>query len=86
MVESYSELIVECKDLQNGGTFPKKYTHKGDGISPEFVFKNLSPNGKAIAIVFDDLDHPMNHWIIWNIPLINIIPENLPENNIITEL
>ncbi len=77
------ELIVECNALKNGETFRSKYTHRGEEISPEFVLKNLSPQGKTIAIIFDDLDQPMNHWIIWNIPVIDIIPENLSEGRIL---
>jgi len=25
----------------------------------------------------------MNHWIIWNLPAVNIIPENIPKENIL---
>ena len=31
------------------------------------------------CIRFYDLDHPMNHWLIWNIPAISTIPGNLPK-------
>ena len=84
MENNYPELIVECKDLKNGATFPIKYTHRGEEVSPEFILKNLSMNGKTITIIFDDLDHPMNHWIIWNLPAMDIIPGKLPENKILT--
>jgi Raf kinase inhibitor-like YbhB/YbcL family protein len=82
----YKELIVRCRDLRNGDTFPIKYTHRGDEISPEFILKNLSQSGKTIAIIFDDLDHPMHHWRIWNIPAISIIPENLLGDKILSDL
>ena len=82
----YSELLIECNDLKNGGTFPIKYTHRGGDISPEFKLKNLDKNGKSIVIIFDDLDKPMNHWIIWNLPVMDIIPENIPEENILVNL
>jgi Raf kinase inhibitor-like YbhB/YbcL family protein len=82
MNKNYSELIIECKELHNGETFPVKYTHRGGDVSPEFKLKNLNKNGKTIVIIFDDLDKPMNHWIIWNLPLIDIIPENNPKENI----
>lgn len=77
MENNYFELIVEIADLKNSGIFPVKYTHRGEEISPEIVIKNLSPDGKTIVIMFDDLDQPMNHWIIWDIPITNIIPENI---------
>jgi Raf kinase inhibitor-like YbhB/YbcL family protein len=86
MLNNYPELIVESKDFTNEDTIHIKHTHKGDEISPEFFLKNLSPIGKSIAIIFDDLDQPMNHWIIWNIPPIGIIPGNLPEDKILPNL
>jgi Raf kinase inhibitor-like YbhB/YbcL family protein len=85
MENNYPELVVKCKDLENGEIFPIKYTRKL-GFSPEFTLKNLFPNGKSITIIFDDLDQPMNHWMIWNIPILNIIPENIPDDKILTNL
>jgi Raf kinase inhibitor-like YbhB/YbcL family protein len=85
MENIYPELIVKCKDLINGEIFPEKYTRKY-GFSPEFTFENLKQNGKTIAIIFDDLDEQMNHWMIWNIPIINVIPENIPDAKILSEL
>ena len=81
----YPELIVECKDIKNEGKFPLKYCRK-NGFSPEFVLKNLSKNGKTITIIFNDLDQPMNHWIFWNIPMMEIIPEKIHDEKIIKNL
>jgi len=77
----FEKLFFDCVDLDDGGTFPLKYTGRGEDVSPEFILKNLSPHGKTIAIIFDDLDHRsgFNHWIIWNIPANEIIPGNIPE-------
>jgi Raf kinase inhibitor-like YbhB/YbcL family protein len=86
MENNYPELFITCNEIINGGRFPVKFTHRGGDISPEFSFKNLSPEGKSIAIIFDDLDHPMNHWIIWNIPAMHKIPGNLPTDNIIPDM
>lgn len=37
---------------------------------------------KTLAIVMDDLDVPfsgeLNHWLIWNLPPLSTIPENIP--------
>jgi len=85
MKNNYPELIVKCKDLQNGGLFPQKYTRKY-GFSPEFSFENLFQNGKTIVIIFDDLDQSMNHWMIWNIPIMNLIPENIPDDEVLRNL
>lgn len=86
MEKNNFELLVECNGIKNGEIIPKKYTHRGEEISPEFILKNLSPMGKSISIIFDDLDQHTNHWIIWNIPAINIIPENLPKDKILSDL
>jgi Raf kinase inhibitor-like YbhB/YbcL family protein len=86
MSNSYPELQIECNDLKNGETFPLKYTYRGEEISPEFILKNLTSEGKTITIIFDDLDHLMNHWIIWNMPAMDIIPGNLPEDKILSNL
>ena len=77
------ELIVECSDLKNGGVFTLKYTHRGGDNSPEFILKNISENGKTIVIIFDDMDKPMNHWIIWNLPAIGIIPGNISKEEVL---
>jgi Raf kinase inhibitor-like YbhB/YbcL family protein len=82
----YPELLVECNDLRSSEIFPEKYTHRGEEISPEFIIRNLSPNGKTITIIFDDLDHPMHHWRIWNLPAIDIIPENLSGDKILSNM
>ena len=78
--EKKTELIVECKDLINGDTFPLKYTHKGQDISPEIKLSNLNPKAKTITIIFEDMDKPITHWIIWNLPVMAIIPENISKH------
>ena len=55
-------------------------TGYGEDISPEFIIKNLSPQAKTIAIILEDLDHPIKnftHWVIWNIPAAEIIKESI---------
>ena len=64
--------MVECKVLRKGETFPQRFIHRGDEISLEFILKNLSPKEKTIVIIFDDLDNPIHHWRIWNIPATDI--------------
>ena len=37
----------------------------------------------------DDMGHPIpayNHWVIWNIPIMRIIPENIPRGSCVVEL
>jgi len=86
---NYEELVFECTDLRNGDMFPEKYTGKGIDISPEFKLNNLSQYGKTIAIILDDITFSffsINHWIIWNLPAMEIIPGNIPEGKILPNL
>jgi len=74
---------IEIKSVfKNNEKIPEKYTCDGEDISPPLELVNLSENAKSIAIIVDDPDAPFgtfNHWIIWNIPPTNKIPEGIPE-------
>lgn len=65
------------------GFLPKRYSAYGEDVSPEFVLKGLDKKGKTLAFVLDDMDHPtkpgFNHWLAWNIPAMDVIPEHLPK-------
>lgn len=43
----------------------------------------------TLAIVMDDLDHPIqpgfNHWVAWNIAPASIIPGGLPQGAVVNE-
>ena len=76
------ELKVTSRAFFDNEYMPKKHTGFGEDISPEFHIHNLSDKAMSIAIIMDDLDIPfnqtINHWLIWNIPKTDIIPENIP--------
>jgi phosphatidylethanolamine-binding protein (PEBP) family uncharacterized protein len=76
------ELKVTSATFFDNEYIPKKYTGFGEDISPEFHLHNLSVKAVSIAIIMDDLDIPfiraLNHWLIWNIPRTDWIPENIP--------
>lgn len=82
MKSSYEKLIIKCNAFEHNGLMPKKYTGRGEDISPEIALIGILPNARSIAAVMDDLDVPFigtyNHWLIWNIPVQDIIPENIP--------
>ncbi len=73
---------VSSKSFENGGIIPKKHTGFGDDISPELTFADVPEGTASFAIILDDLDVPFRksftHWIIWNIPKTDVIPEGLP--------
>lgn len=71
-------LEFECSGIDEQGRFIIKYTGYGEDVSPEFFIKNLSSDAKTIAIILEDLDHPIKnftHWVIWDIPATEIIKE-----------
>lgn len=50
---------------------------------------DLSEMAESIAIIMDDMGHPIpayNHWVIWNIPAISLIPENIPHGEQVDSL
>ena len=64
-------LKVTSAAFEDGKKIPVKYTGRGKDISPPLKFEEITPEAKTIAIIMDDLDHPLgqyNHWVIWNIP------------------
>ena len=51
-------LHFTCVGIENGGRFPQENTGRGRDVSPEFIFSNLSPQAKTLAIALEDLSHP----------------------------
>ncbi len=64
-------LAVESPAFERDGAIPKRYTGYGEDVSPALRLSEVDASAESIAIIMDDLDHPMgifNHWVIWNIP------------------
>jgi len=81
-----NELIVKTPAFKNEGLIPKDYTGYGEDISPEIHLSNIDEQAKSIAIIMNDIGHPIpeyNHWVIWNIPVMEIIPANIPQGKIV---
>ncbi len=83
-------LLFECVGMKNGDKFPPKNTGRGQDISPEFIIKNLSPSAKTIAIILEDIRHPLfksfTHWLIWNIPVSENIAGAIPRGKTVPSL
>lgn len=75
-------LKVTSNAFKDGQYMPVDYTGFGKDMSPDFRLHNLSKKAVSIAIIMDDLDIPFlpayNHWLIWNIPAMQEIPEKIP--------
>lgn len=74
---------VYCKSFENNGMIPKKHTGFGEDLSPELILSDVPKETVTLAIILDDLDVPWkrnyNHWLAWNIPNVEKIPEGLPK-------
>lgn len=85
-------MTVTSDAFKNGGTIPVKYTGEGEDVSPDLKLSSVSPEAKSIAVIMDDLDlpfaplNPFNHWVIWNIPVMDHIPEGIPAGEEVSSL
>ena len=84
------KLTVTSSTFLNNEYMQKKHTGFGDDISPAFHLHSLSDKAVSVAIIMDDLDiafiKELNHWLIWNIPKTNFIPENIPYGSSVSSL
>lgn len=89
-MDEQNNLKITSQSFENNGPMPRRHTGFGEDVSPAFKLANLSPEGVSIAIVMDDLDVPMpkglNHWLIWNIPKSEDIPEDIPYGPVVSSL
>lgn len=85
-----SKQLRITSSFQHNGMMSKKYTGFGEDISPGFQIENLCDDAVSIAIIMDDLDIPFirayNHWLIWNVPAMNQIPENIPYGEVVSDV
>ncbi|SFR72337.1 YbhB/YbcL family Raf kinase inhibitor-like protein [Anaeromicropila populeti] len=88
-MSNIEKIKIESLAFKNNQSMPVKYTGKGENISPDLILSDVSGGAVSIAVIMDDLDVPkigeFNHWLLWNIPIQKVIPENIahgpyPEN------
>ncbi len=83
-------LTVKSKAFAEGDLMPIRYTARGEDLSPDFELKGIPDHAKSIAITCDDASHPLfpnyNHWVIWNIPVQEVIPEGIPRSATVDSL
>ncbi len=82
MNSNNNKLKISCPSFGKDGQIPKRHTGFAEDISPSFKIDGLTQQIRSLAIIMDDLDIPFireyNHWLIWNLPAEDIIPENIP--------
>jgi Raf kinase inhibitor-like YbhB/YbcL family protein len=83
-------LKVSSDAFENDGIIPKRYTGRGEDISPSLKFETILPEAKTIAIIVDDPDTPIGtftHWVVWNIPSnVSIISEGIQKGKILSSI
>lgn len=75
------QLTVTSPAFKNEAVIPIQHTGRGADISPELQLSPIDAKVKSLAVIMDDLGHPIpefNHWVIWNIPVMHTIPEGIP--------
>jgi hypothetical protein len=73
-------LKILSSEFTNHGPMPVKYSCKGKNINPPLHVRNLPLDAISLAIILEDPDSPsgvFDHWVVWNIPVTEEIPENL---------
>ena len=73
-------MVFECKGIDQSGKFMLRNTGRGEDLSPEFKITDLPDNAKTLVITLEDNDHPIKgftHWVAWNIPASEIVPEGI---------
>lgn len=75
-------LAITSPSFEDFGRIPKKHTGFAEDSSPGFQISNLASQTVSLAIMMEDLDVPFlkgfPHWLIWNIPQMDAIPEGIP--------
>ena len=72
--------------VKPGKAIPKRYTAEGKGISPPLVWSELPQETRELALVFEDLEGPRVHWLVYSIPTkATSLPEGLPNDEVLSE-
>lgn len=73
-------LNVTSKSFKDVGSIPQKFTCDGINVNPTLEISFIPNQAKSLAILMEDPDAPINtwtHWLVWNIPVMHSITENL---------
>lgn len=67
-------LTVTSTAFTEGGTIPTKYGDDqtgcggGSNTSPPLAWSGASASTMGFAVIMEDLDFPLIHWLVWDIP------------------
>lgn len=74
-----SPLTVTSSAFEANQMIPAKYTCTGENISPPITIGGIPEGTQSLALIMDDPDAPNGdfvHWVMWNIPVNTLIPED----------
>jgi Raf kinase inhibitor-like YbhB/YbcL family protein len=75
---------VKSSEFAHSEDIPAKYTCKGININPPLQLEDVPEGTRSLVIIMDDPDATngtFDHWIIWNIPVQNVIEEGSVPGN-----
>ncbi len=75
------ELRLTSPAFREGERIPIQHTGRGADQSPELRLEGLSEKAAALAVILVDASHPIHnyaHWLIWNLPPLEVIPAAIP--------
>ena len=74
-----TKLSISSPSFKHEGLIPRTYTCQGSNINPPLVIEDIPDGTLGLALIMDDPDAPggtFDHWLVWNIPPVKVIPEN----------
>jgi len=77
--EQRATLTVSSTAFEHGAVIPAQYTCEGTGVNPPLHIENIPHGTQSLAIIAEDPDTSkgvFDHWLLWNIPVINRIAES----------
>lgn len=83
LVSGVQSEVADMKNLEVKLGFtrvPDECTCEGEDISPEIGVQGLSATSMAVIVDDPDARSAFTHWIIWNIPPVDVIPGAIPKN------
>jgi Raf kinase inhibitor-like YbhB/YbcL family protein len=66
-----AQMELSSPVFKDGQPIPRKYSCKGENISPVLKVTGVPPGAKSLALIVDDPDAPSGtfvHWVAYNIP------------------
>jgi Raf kinase inhibitor-like YbhB/YbcL family protein len=76
--KTHGKLYLTSPAFQQGERIPTRYTCDGENISPPMEIRNLPKYTESLVIIVEDPDAPRGiwtHWLVWNVPPMNLIEE-----------